>query len=108
MNEYLKFIDRVDKINQSFQLNQSEIELLNLATQAHCSEKSIFVADLINQEHIGPQITLNMEVKGLINKNLLMSDPHNGDGCDKIIFLTKLALDRLKKLNQATNLAVIQ
>ena len=108
MNEYLKFIDRVDKINQAFQLNQFEIKLLDLATQAHCSEKSIFVADLINHEYIGSQITLNMEVKGLINKNLLMADPDKGDGCDKIIFLTKLALDRLNKLNQATNLAVIQ
>ena len=101
MNQYLKFIDRAQKIHEELELNYFEIKLLDYAALAHFSDQSIIVRDLISQAHIASQATLHKTVKNLVNKKLLIATMNNEDGRHKNVLLTRLALDRYKKLHQA-------
>lgn len=103
MRQYIKFVGQADKINKRLGLNHLQIEVLDLVAQAHLSEQVFFVGDLIGQKQIASQATLHRTFKELIGKKLLIAKTHKEDGRQKYIFLTKLALDRYKKLNQVIN-----
>ena len=106
MERYLKFADQAQQLNESLGLSHYEIQLLDLTAKAHFSGKPIFVGDLIYQRHIASQATLHASVKKLIIKELLYIKPHEGDGRTKELGLTKLALDRYKKLQKAMRRAL--
>jgi DNA-binding MarR family transcriptional regulator len=106
MKRYLKFIDQAHQINQAFELDYREVKLLDLAAQAHFSGEAICVGDLISQRHLASQATLHKSVKSLVNKQFLAAHINQEDGRHKNISLTKLALDRYKKLHRAINRAL--
>jgi DNA-binding MarR family transcriptional regulator len=101
MRKYLQFVERAQKINQKFDLSQYEIQMLDVAGRAHFLEGPIFVGDLIYHSSIASQATLHAAVKKLINKDLLCTERHEGDGRTKKIALTKAALERYKQLQKA-------
>ena len=107
MKQYLRFIDRVQKINAGLELTHFEIKMLDFAALLHLSDQSIFVGDLINQTHIASQATLHKTVKNLVNKKLLVAKISKEDGRQKHVLLTRLALGRYKKLDQAVSRATV-
>ena len=89
-----------------FDLNHYEIQLLDLTAEAHSLGQPIFIGDLIYQHHIASQSTLHASVKKLITKELLCIKPHEGDRRTKELGLTKLAVDRYKRLQKAIRRAL--
>ena len=106
MSSYLKFINQMRQIDETFSLGQYELRLLDLAAQAYFSDQPIRVQDLIIQKNRASQATLHASLKKLLNKNLLTAKPHHQDGRQKNIVPTKLALERYKKLHQAMRRAI--
>lgn len=108
MEQYLKFAEQVQRLNESFGLSYYEIQLLDLTAKTHFCGGVIFVSDLIRQRHIASQATLHASVKKLIAKELLCIKPHEGDGRTKELGLTELALDRYNRLQKAMRRALIK
>lgn len=96
---YLTFIDEYTRINRQFDLSHYEIELLDLVAKAHYSNQNIFIGDLIKQRNIASQATLHSVLKRLLEKKLLTCKSYIEDGRNKKVVLTKLALERYKRLD---------
>jgi len=100
MQKYLKFMDQVKQIYKKINLSHFEIELLDIAAKAHFYEQPIFVGDLICQRNLASKATLHSVFKGLLDKKLLSTMCHEGDGRIKKVALTKLAIEHYKRLHR--------
>ena len=101
MQKYLKFVEQTQKINEEFFLNQYEIKLLDIVAKGYIAGKTTTIGDLIYRQSIACSATLHATVKGLIEKELLVTRAHDGDGRTKLVTLTMLGLQRYRLISKA-------
>lgn len=107
MLQYLKFMDKVHKINEKHELSHHEVRLLELVAKADHQDQALFVGDLISHRHIASQATLHGVVKGLIRKKLITAKTHQSDGRTKVVSLTASSRKRFEELQRSMSQAVI-
>lgn len=106
MEQYIKYVNALDKCNKKFNLSNDERLLLDVVAIAIHAEKVIYVKDLIALNHIASQATLHKALSSLIEKNLLAYKADRNDGRLKEVHLTKLAKKRYEELSKVIENAV--
>ena len=106
MLHYLNFINEVLRINRGFNLDSNDIKLLNYIAKVHFSKRPIFLINLVCERALGSRPTINKCIEGLVDKHMLSLELSGLDGRTKKIFLTKMAILRLKELDRAVKRAV--
>jgi DNA-binding MarR family transcriptional regulator len=101
--KYLSLIAQAKEINKQYELTHLEISLLHISAIRDQANDPATVGELIQLRDMASQTTLHNALKSLINKKLLTTKRHLGDGRVKQIVLTKLALNHYKKLDEAIN-----
>lgn len=100
MKKYLLIADQINVINQQHSLKPNEIEVLDVVAKSHVANESIIVSDLIHNRPIASPATLHAVLKSLVRKRLIIVKEEKLDARRKSVSLTKLALDRYKKLDR--------
>lgn len=100
MKKYLLLVDQINAINQQYSLKSYEIELLDTVAKSHANKEQIVVGDLIRNKKIACSATLHTALKNLASKGLIATNEDKRDGRKKSVSLTKLGIDRYKRLNR--------
>jgi DNA-binding MarR family transcriptional regulator len=99
MKQYLILADQICAINQRYSLKPNEIKLLDMVAKRYIQNEPMIVSELIHNRQVASPATLHMTLKSLVSKKLITAKIDSGDTRRKTLTLTKLALDRYKKLN---------
>lgn len=101
IQKYLAFKVKLAKINEKYELNKHEIELINFVAKAQFSKQLIAYRWLLDQKIIGSKSKISGALKSLIEKEMLIAEASSGGDKLRMVSLTKLAHTYFKRLNKA-------
>ena len=98
IRQYLLYLKQCDEVDAKYNLNPTEIKLLNEIARALLVEDSLTVSSALALNQIASPATLHAAMKRLIVKNLIVQVPAQ-DSRTKYLDLSKLGWKRYSELS---------
>jgi hypothetical protein len=98
IRQYLLYLKQCDEVDDKYNLDATEIKLLNEIATALLAEDSLTVSGALALKKIASPATLHAAMKRLIVKNLILQVPAQ-DSRTKYLDLSKLGWKRYSELS---------